>query len=81
MVNEKTKQELIKCLPSTGLPPHDFIASDKATVYKRTNQATIICPTIDGVKVPIILGAPGVYTPGDNGDVQGWKAEDLANKH
>ena len=74
MVNEKTKQELMKCISSTGLP---FLAQvflllmalDKATVNKRTNQATIICPTIGGVKVPIIVGAPEVYMPGDNGDV------------
>ena len=80
VVNEKTKQEIMKCLPSTGLPPHYFMALDKATVNKRTNQATIICPTIGGVKVPIIVGAPEVYAPGDNGDVQGGKAEDSAKQ-
>ena len=62
MVNEKTKQELMKCISSTGLPPHYFMALDKATVNKRTNQATIICLTIGGVKVPIIVGAPEVYS-------------------
>lgn len=70
----------MKCLPSTGLPPHYYMALDKATVNKRTNQAVIICPTINGVKVPIVVGAPEVYKHNDDGAVEGGKAEDSANQ-
>jgi hypothetical protein len=83
VVNERTKQELMKCLPSTGLPPHFYMALDKATVNKRTNQAVIICPTIDGIKVPIIVGAPEVHKHGlhgDDGNVEGGKSEDPAKQ-
>ncbi len=80
VVNERTKQELMKCLPSTGLPPHYYMALDKATVHKITNQAVIICPAIDGVKVQIVVGAPVVYKHSDNGAVVGGKADDSANQ-
>jgi hypothetical protein len=56
------------------------MALDKATVNKRTNQAVIICPTINGVKVPIVVGAPEVYKHSDDGVVEGGKAEDSANQ-
>ena len=70
----------MKCLPSTGLPTRYYMALDKATVKKRTNQAVIICPTINGVKVPIVVGAPEVYKHSDDGVVEGEKAEDSANQ-
>ena len=78
-IDETTKKELLKCLPSTGLPPHYFMALDKATVNKRTNQGVIICPTIGGVKVPIVVGAAEVYKLTD-GRVEGGKAEDSAQQ-
>ncbi len=42
-IQERTKEALSKCLPSTGLPPHYYLAVDKATVNKRSNQGVIIC--------------------------------------
>ena len=77
-IHEKTKAELSKCLPSTDLPPHYYMAVDKATVNKRSNQGIIICPMIDGRKVPIVVGAPEVYLPSINGNVEGGKADDSA---
>ncbi|CAB3982584.1 Hypothetical predicted protein [Paramuricea clavata] len=77
-IHEKTKAEVSKCLPSTGLPPHYYMAVDKATVNKRSNQGVIICPMIDGKKVPIGVGAPEVYSPSINGNVEGSKADDSA---
>jgi hypothetical protein len=56
VINDKTRAALTSCLPSTGLPPHYYMAVDKATVNKRTNQGVIICPRINGIKVPIIVG-------------------------
>ena len=79
-IDETTKKELLKCLPSTGLPPHYFMALDKATVNKRTNQGVIICPTIGRVKVPIVVGAAEVYKPTNDGDIEGGKAEDSAEQ-
>ena len=79
-IDETTKKELLKCLPSTGLPPHYFMALDKATVNKRTNQGVTICPTIGGVKVPIVVGAAEVYKPTNGGGVEGGKAEDSAEQ-
>lgn len=69
---------MLKCLPSTDLPPHYYLAVDKATVNKRSNQAVIICPMIDGVKVPTVVAAPEVYKPTEDGSVEGGKAEDSA---
>lgn len=79
-IHEKTKAELSKCLPSTGFPPHYYMAVDKATVNKRSNQGVIICPIISGKKVPIVVGAPEVYLPIVDGKVQGGKAEDSAKQ-
>ena len=51
-IYHKTREVLSKPLPSTGLPPHYYLAVDKATVNKRTNQGIIICPRINGIRVP-----------------------------
>ena len=80
VINQRAKEELPRCLPNTDLPPHYYMALDKATVSKRTNQAVIICPTFGGNKVPIIVGAPEVYKHCDDGDVKGGKAEDSAKQ-
>ena len=69
VINEKTWQVLLTNLPSTGLPPHYYMA---ATVNKRTNHGVIICPRIDGEKVPIIAGAPEVYSADAEGN-HAWK--------
>ena len=34
-INEKTKEEILKCLPSTSFPHHYYMTVDKATVNKR----------------------------------------------
>ena len=34
VINDKTRAALTSCLPSTGLPPHYYMAVDKATVNK-----------------------------------------------
>ena len=54
------------------------MAVDKATVNKQSNQGIIICPIISGKKVPIIVGAPEVYSPNVDGNVAGGKADDSA---
>lgn len=79
-IQEKTKEALLRCLPSTGLPPHYYLAVDKATVNKRSNQGVIICPMIDGSRVPIVVAAPEVYKPTEGGSVEGGKAEDSATQ-
>lgn len=79
-VNDRTKEELLKCLPSTGLPPHFYLAVDKATVNKRSNQGVIICPVMDGKKIPIVVAAPEVYKPTSDGGVEGGKADDSASQ-
>jgi hypothetical protein len=56
------------------------MAVDKATVNKRTNEAVVICPTIDGKKVPIVVAAPEVYKPTTDGGVQGGKADESASR-
>ena len=71
---------LLKCLPSTGFSPHFYMAVVKATVNKRTNEAVVICPTIDGKKVPIVVAAPEVYKQTTVGGVQGGKAEESASR-
>lgn len=44
---------------------------DKATVNKRSNQAVLICPILDGKRVPIAVAAPEVYTSKADGSVEG----------
>lgn len=80
VIYQRTKNKLLQCLPSTGLPPHFSMAVDKGTVNKRTNQAVIICPVLDGVKTPIVVGAPEVYSLCSEGRVEGGKALDSATQ-
>jgi hypothetical protein len=61
VVNQQTKEKLTTCLESTGLPLHFYMTVDKATVNKRSNQAVIICPILDGKRVPVAVAAPEVY--------------------
>ena len=56
------------------------MAVDKATVNKRTNQGVIICPRINGKRVPIIVGASEVYTTDAEGTVHGSKADESATQ-
>ncbi len=79
-IYHKTREVLSKLLPSTGLPPHYYLAVDKATVNKRTNQGIIICPRINGIRVPVIVGAPEVYKPTTDGNVDGGKANESATQ-
>ena len=62
VISEKTREVLLTNLPSTGILPHYYMAVDKATVNRRTSQGVIICPRINEKRVPIIAGAPDVYS-------------------
>ena len=66
---------MLKHLPSTGLPSHYYLTLDKATVNKRTNQAVIICPMLEGKRVPIAVAAPEMYSPNDAAGIAGGLAE------
>eukprot|EP00794_Sanderia_malayensis_P001913 gene1913-2171_t len=79
-VQAKAKEVMQKCLQSTGLPPHYYLAVDKATVNKRSNQAVIVCPIIDGDRIPIVVAAPEVYKATDDGNIQGGKLDDSASQ-
>ena len=76
VTNKEIRNVMTKCLPSTGLPPHYYLTLDKATVNKRTNQAVIICPMVEGKIIPIAVAAPEVYTPNDVGGIVGGSAQD-----
>ena len=81
VIYEKTKELLSENLPCIGFLPHYYMTVDKATVNKRTNQGVIICPMINGQRVPIVAGAPEVYKKGGTqGDVLGGKAGDSAQQ-
>ncbi len=67
VVRQETKAKLMECLPCTGLPPHFYMTVDKATGNKRSNQAVIICPILDGKRVAIAVAAPEVYKGSDDG--------------
>ena len=71
VIKQQTKEKLSKSLASTGLPPHFYMTVDKATVNKRSNQAVLICPILDGKRVPIAVAAPEVYTSKADGSVEG----------
>lgn len=71
VVRQETKAKLMECLPCTGLPPHFYMTVDKATVNKRSNQAVIICPILDGKRVVIAVAAPEVNKGSDDGSVKG----------
>ena len=66
---------LLKPLPSTGLPPFLMVTADKATINRRSSQATLILATIDGERRYIPAGSPLVYA-GEEGGL----AEELINK-
>ena len=79
-INEKTKEEILKCLPSTTFPPHYYMTVDKVTVNKRSNQAVLICPILSGRRVAIAVAAPEVYSAKEDGSVEGGKLKDSANQ-
>lgn len=80
VINRETKAKLKTCLVSTGLPPHFYLTVDKATVNKRSNQAVMICPILDGKRVPIAVAAPEVYTSKGDGNVEGGTLSESANQ-
>ena len=45
------------------------------TVNKQTNQAVIICPMVEGKRVPIAVAVPEVYFTNDAGGIVGGSAE------
>ena len=80
-VNCQTAEFLSKPLPSTRLPPHFYITSDKSTPHRITNQATMLCPMVEGKREAIAVSAPEVYHEADigkEGDVSGGESEELA---
>ena len=80
VINKEVKKKLTACLPATNLPPHYYMTVDKATVNKRLNQAVIICPILEGKRVPIAVGAPEVYKAQDDGSVRGGTLSDAGNQ-
>ena len=76
VINQKTPEVMTTCLPSTGIPPHYYMTLDKTIVNMRTNQAVIVCPMIEGRRIPIAVAAPLVYSPDNNSGVTGGSAED-----
>ena len=80
-INLQTAEFLRKPLPSTRLPPHFYVTSDKSTPHRVTNQAIMLCPMIDGKREAIAVSAPDVYhetETGKEGDVSGGESEELA---
>lgn len=80
-VNRQTAEFLIKPLPSTRLPPHFYVTSDKSTPHRVTNQAIMLCPMIEGKREAIAVSAPEVYHESDTGkegDVSGGESQELA---
>ena len=76
VINKEIRNVMTTCLPSTGLPPHYYLTLDKATVNKRKNQAVIICPMVEGKRIPIAVAAPEVYSRNDVGGIVGGSAQD-----
>lgn len=64
-IDQETQQFLSTDLPSTSLPPHFDVTADKSTNHRQSNQATLICPVIDGKRTGIPLGLSRVYTLSD----------------
>ncbi len=60
-VDIKTKNFINTPLPSTGMPPHFYVTADKSTNHRVTNQATMICPVVDGNRQAIPLNISSVY--------------------
>ena len=60
-VDKKTKNFINTPLPSTGMPPHFYVTADKSTNHRVTNQATMICPVVDGNRQAIPLNISSVY--------------------
>lgn len=78
-INRETAKFLSSPLPSTKLPPHFYVSSDKSTPSRITNHAIMICLMVDGKRCAIPVNAPEVYTKSDDdGDVSGADAKELA---
>ena len=80
-VNRQTAEFLSKPFPSTKLPPHFYVTSDKSTPHRITNQAIMLCPMIAGKREAIAVSAPEVYhetDTGKEGDVSGGESKELA---
>ena len=74
-IDEKTTTFLSTPLPNTGMPPHFYVTADKSTNHRVTNQVTLVCPIVDGVRRGIVLDAAQVYS---NSDATGGAGDDLA---
>ena len=72
-IDRETQQFLSTDLPNTVLPPHFYVTADKSTNHRQSNQATLICPVIDGKRTGIQLGLSRVYTSSDGSG--GWGNE------
>eukprot|EP00112_Aurelia_sp_Birch-Aquarium-sp1_P015932 Seg357.2 transcript_id=Seg357.2/GoldUCD/mRNA.D3Y31 product="hypothetical protein" protein_id=Seg357.2/GoldUCD/D3Y31 len=82
-LDEQTASFLAKPLPSTNFLPHFFITADKSTPQRLSNQAIMMCPMSDGIRVAIPVDAPLVYKPekdGPVGKVSGANADQLAKQ-
>ena len=82
-VDQRTASFLAKPMPSTGFPPHFFISADKSTPQRFTNQAIMICPIADGIRVAIPVNSPEVYSKELDavpGTVSGANARQLAQQ-
>ena len=64
-IDRETQQVLSTDLRNTVLPPHFYVTANKSTNHRQSNQATLICPVIDGKRTGIQLGLSHVYTSSD----------------
>lgn len=80
-VNREISKFLQETLPSTKLPPHFYVTTDKSTPHRMTNQAIMICPMVDGKRQAIAVSCPEVYHNAGTeieGDVAGAASDLLA---
>ena len=52
-VDNRVSTFLARPLANTGLPPHYYVTADKSTNHRITNQATLICPVVNGERQAI----------------------------
>ena len=74
-VDSELRKFLCTDLPNTGLPPHFYCTADKSTNHRVTNQVTMICPVVNGIRKGIPLGMEPVYQTFDSA---GGRGDELA---
>jgi hypothetical protein len=78
VIDRKSAAYLQAPLLNTGFPPHFWVTVDKATVNRMTNQSVMVAVIVEGKRCAIPIAAPKVYTPAEDGGVEGASASELA---